>query len=125
MGGFDGLDLKAEVQFLDGEFVVSELLIATALTDAKGVTEDGTYAVQLSDTLGTPYGFEIDGVSAGNLGDVLGLRDGDVIVEIAGLPTASHADLLAVAATLFNSDRASMVIERGGSPFIQRYRRGL
>lgn len=118
------LDLQAEVSIVDGETVVSDALISAALADPVGLLEDGTTATQVSDARGTPRGFEITGVHADNLGGVLGLRDGDVIVAINGQATATLDDLLALGLILLEVERTSVLIERGEDTIELRYRRG-
>jgi hypothetical protein len=69
---FGDLDLTEEVTLVRGQYVISQLLIDTALADPVGVGNDGTTATQVRDKTGNPYGFKIHGVTSTNLGGVLG-----------------------------------------------------
>jgi hypothetical protein len=121
---FGSLDLTGEVALMRGIYVVSQLLIDTAIADPLGVSNDGTTATQLLDSTGTPYGFEIDGVTSTNLGGVLGLQNGDVVTEVSGYPTATYDDLLDVAGFLLSTNSATLELQRGTSIVVLTYSRG-
>ena len=107
-----------------GEYVVSDLLIATAISDPVGLANDGTTAKQVVDARGAPYGFEIAGVISTNIGGVLGLQNGDVVTDVGGQPTATYQDLLDTAAILLEASRVSVEVTRGDSVMTLTYRRG-
>ncbi len=124
VGDFSALDLTDEVDYVAGEYVVSQLLIDTALADPVGLSNDGTIAKQVFDSTAAPYGFEIDGVGVDNLGDVLGLQNGDIVTEINGMPTRTYDELVLVTLRLLSANTATVLVERGSSSVTLVYRRG-
>ncbi len=120
----ESLTLTAEVRLEYGEYIVSQHLIDTVTTDLVGLGNDGTSATQIEDATGTPFGFRIDGVTAGNLGGVLGLHDDDVVTSVSGHPTVSYDDLLTTASILRHADTASLTIDRYGTTIVLNYIRG-
>ena len=121
--GLDDLDLAYEIQLDGAEYLVSQHLIDVALTDTAGLLADGTRATLVVDPDGLAYGFEIGGVAPSNLGHALGLQNGDVITEVAGLPTAGYEDLIALANTLWSAKAVAVAVLRGGEDLTLRYRR--
>ncbi|MBN9524160.1 M28 family peptidase [bacterium] len=59
-------------------------------------------------------GMRIEGATAGGLGQRVGLREGDVIVEIAGVPVRSVQGYMAAMATRRPGQEFELVITRGG-----------
>jgi membrane-associated protease RseP (regulator of RpoE activity) len=112
------------VTFVSGQYVISQLLIDTALADPVGVGNDGTTAAQVRGITGNPYGFEIDGVTSTNLGGVLGLQNGDIITEVSNQPTETYDDLLDVAAILLSASTATVELIRGTASVTLIYQRG-
>lgn len=121
---FGALDLTQEVSVVQGQYVISQLLIDTALADPIGVSNDGTTASQVLDPTGSPYGFEISGVTSTNLGGVLGLQNGDIITEVSNQPTATYDDLLELASILLSANTATVELDRGSTSVTLVYQRG-
>lgn len=120
---FGDLDLQAEIGFSRGEYLISEHLIATALADPIGLTQDGTALELIVDAVGDPQGFAITGVQRGNLGGLLGLQNGDLLIDIGGQPTLSFEQLLDATARALAQNHLTVLVVRDGSPISLRYRR--
>lgn len=125
LGSLSELDIDQEVALINGEYVISQLLIETALGDPIGIYDDGTRAKQVFDVTGNPYGFEISGVTTGNLGDALGFQNGDIITRVNGEPTQTLEDLMTVMEDLLEANTASVTVLRGSSVLTLNYRRGM
>ena len=63
------------------------------------------------------------GAAVDNLGGLLGLRDGDIVLEIDGQPTRSFEQLLAATERALSQEWATVLVGRGGSVISLRYRR--
>lgn len=120
---FSDLDLGAEITFSRGETLISNRLIDTALADPIGLAFDGTSLELRIDATGDPQGFEISGITRGNLGARLGLQDGDMLISIDGRPTLSFEQLLDAAAHALSQEHITALILRDGEPISLRYRR--
>jgi S1-C subfamily serine protease len=69
-----------------------------------------------------PEGLRILGVFPGSVPDLLGLRNGDVIAEIDGVPMRSPSDLLPLAGSVAKHDGVAVTLRRGGLRQTLRYR---
>lgn len=118
------LDISDEVALRTSGYVVSQLLIDTVLADPVGVSNDGTTAVQVLDVTGSPYGFEIDGVTSTNLGGALGFQNGDIVTSVSGQSTQTYSDLLKVVSILLSANSTSVSVLRGTSSTTLHYQRG-
>lgn len=63
---------------------------------------------------GAAQGLRIHGVFPGSLPDLLGLRSGDTILSIDGLPTRTPAELAAVARSLDRAGAFTVTVDRHG-----------
>lgn len=69
-----------------------------------------------------PQGLRVLGVYPGSVPDVLGLRSGDVITELDGLPMRNPVDLAKVRGMLEASDGLELTLQRGELRQTLRYR---
>jgi hypothetical protein len=69
-----------------------------------------------------PQGLRVLGVYAGSLPDLLGLRSGDVITEIDGVPMRSASDLARIGSVLGERDGLALTLRRGELRQTLRYR---
>jgi type II secretory pathway component PulC len=69
-----------------------------------------------------PQGLRVLGVYAGSLPDLLGLRNGDVITEIDGVPMRSASDLARIGSVLGERDGLALTLRRGELRQTLRYR---
>lgn len=120
---FSDLDLDAEITFARGETLISNRLIDAALADPIGLAFDGTSLELRIDATGDPQGFEISGITRGNLGARLGLQNGDLLTDIDGRPTLSFEQLLDAAAHALSQEHITALILRDDEPISLRYRR--
>src|SRR5690606_10816657 len=78
------------------------------------------YQIACETTTVTPNvaspGFTVDDVTPGSLADLLGLKNGDVLVSLNGQSLATLADVVTVATGLPNTTSFQLAIERRGRP---------
>ncbi len=67
-------------------------------------------------------GLRVLGVHPGSVPDLLGLRSGDVITEIDGVPMRAPSDLARVGASLAERDGIALTLQRGELRHMLRYR---
>ncbi len=122
---FESLDLSAEVNFENGEYMVSRNLIEAAMADLVGISNDGTLATLAEDSLGSPTGFRMSGITSVNLGGVLGLQNGDVITSVSGHSVTTYSDLSDVMTILVSADSTTLTLKRGSMTVTLYYARDL
>jgi type II secretory pathway component PulC len=71
---------------------------------------------------GGPHGLRVLGVYPGSVADLLGLRNGDVIVELDGRPMRSPEDLGGLGGSLGDRDGIALTLHRGALRQTLRYR---
>jgi hypothetical protein len=69
-----------------------------------------------------PQGLQVLGVYAGSVPDLLGLRSGDVITELDGVPMRSASDIARIGSVLGERDGLALTIRRGELRQTLRYR---
>ena len=69
-----------------------------------------------------PQGLRVLGVYAGSVPELLGLRSGDVITEVDGMPMRSASDLARINRALGEHDGLALTIRRGDLRQTLRYR---
>ncbi|NVB41255.1 hypothetical protein G6O69_25675 [Pseudenhygromyxa sp. WMMC2535] len=125
-GGDDGEGLQelAGVTCNDAVCTVPEALIESLLyASADTLSADGTLLSAHYTSLGSQDGWEVSGVVAGNLGDVLGLQNGDVITEIDGEVVDSLDAALAVGSLVVYAESVDLGIVRSGQLIQRTYER--
>jgi type II secretory pathway component PulC len=70
---------------------------------------------------GRPLGLALRNLPAGGFVEALGLREGDVLLRVAGLPVHSPELALTAYALALSSQSAEVVLERAGQPRTHRY----
>lgn len=114
----DGISCQADVcQVHDS--VVSTVLDA----DFSTFMADGSFAFPAYDARGRQRGFEIGGVGAGNLGDLLGFENGDVVTQLDGVDVPTVDVLLNRANQLLDADEIAVTVQRAGRPRTLRFER--
>ena len=73
---------------------------------------------------GVVIGMELRGVEERNLAGPLGLRDGDVIVRVGGMPLHDEAEVLAAVEWAAGVDEVTVVVMRDGGWYERRFVRG-
>ena len=94
---------------------ISQDLIDAALDNPRLLLDESTRLVQRTDTRGRAVGMAFTGVSINGLADKLGFADGDLILDIEGLPFIDESDFLAVALEIYEASEVTMTVDRGGS----------
>ena len=95
--------------------LVSQTLIDALLDNPRFLLDDSTRLVQHTNTSGQAAGMAFTGVSDGSIADRLGFADGDVILDIEGLPFIDESDFLAVALEIYDASTVTMTVDRNGS----------
>ncbi|HOX43006.1 MAG TPA: hypothetical protein PK668_05390 [Myxococcota bacterium] len=70
---------------------------------------------------GKPFGLALRNIPAGGFVEALGLREGDVLLRVAGLPVHSPELALAAYAVVLASQSAEVVLERSAGQRRHRY----
>ena len=64
---------------------------------------------------GRVEGWRLSGIKRGSLGHSLGLRTGDIVVQVNGRRAGAVPTLLAIRKELRRTDRVDVVVRRGGA----------
>ena len=111
MSSLEGL--YGEVRCTGTTCAVGPRLVDAVLSSPEAVLAEGTsFAVARRD--GRAVGLEARGVDEGGLAWRLGLREGDVIVQVGGMAVRSEAEVMAAAAWAMETEKVVVVIVREG-----------
>jgi putative serine protease PepD len=95
---------------------IARQLIATGKVSNSGRASLGITAQTVANASGQPAGVGVVSVKPGGAAAQAGIRAGDIILSLAGQPTPSVTELLAVLATHKPGDRVPVRVLRNGTP---------